>query len=493
MSSIPTKQIDGDVAVGRNVSAGGNANIQGNARIGHNLKVEGWLEAKNIKGPFKGLFKTETKLKEVYPAPHNGWYALVGDTVPAQVYIAIGGEWVGQTNADGSPKLGGNATVDTSEYMEEVKDLSDDLDAVKTQVNQNKSDISNLRSAQTLQNNQINNLQTLLPSIAKNAVEGHEAVYHEGLKFVNANLYLDNANGMELAGVISGIKALNDNDPQSEPYYLCDGLIVTFFGEKSRRWEVWQWQGNPYSENPATEWTNPACWKYLLDCLTPWQHDYLDQQLENERLSGYNLSLAVSGLSSEMEMSAKTAVLTATVNYKGSPVTAQIVPYQLPAGNTGVSFGSDGKAQVTVNPPQGSTDGKQVLEFSAVVTVNDSVIGETEFTIFASHNRYAPIKVLNTDTTDAPAVEAIKAATQQFVRATAVGEYTLSTVAGKYLWICVPAFMSVSRITSGGFEVPLVKGQSAIVPYNDGATNISYDLYRFAGAPQSASVKIMIY
>ena len=43
-ASIPTKQIDGDVAVGRNVSAGGDANIQGNARIGHDLIVEGWLE-----------------------------------------------------------------------------------------------------------------------------------------------------------------------------------------------------------------------------------------------------------------------------------------------------------------------------------------------------------------------------------------------------------------------------------------------------------------
>lgn len=108
MSSIPTKQIDGDVAVGRNVSAGGDANIQGNARIGHNLKVEGWLDARNIKGPNRGLFPTVEVLKRECPLPHAGWYALVGDTLPATVYISIDGEWVT------TGKQGGNPILDTS-------------------------------------------------------------------------------------------------------------------------------------------------------------------------------------------------------------------------------------------------------------------------------------------------------------------------------------------------------------------------------------------
>lgn len=109
MSSIPTKQIDGDVAVGRNVSAGGNANIQGNARVGHDLVVEGWLEAKNIKGVNKGLFATVAALREAYPQPHDGWFAGVsasdkdiadlGLTVQQgkalfRMYIGSGGDWV---------------------------------------------------------------------------------------------------------------------------------------------------------------------------------------------------------------------------------------------------------------------------------------------------------------------------------------------------------------------------------------------------------------
>ena len=136
MSSIPTKQIDGDVAVGRNVSVGGKATVRGSATIGHNLKVEGWLDAPNIKGPNKGLFKTAVQLREAFPNPHEGWWALVGDTLPAQVYMADGGAWVAQTNADGTPKLAGNPTVDSSEYMEAVEEMTGDLEAVKIEVNQ---------------------------------------------------------------------------------------------------------------------------------------------------------------------------------------------------------------------------------------------------------------------------------------------------------------------------------------------------------------------
>ena len=109
MSSIPTKQIDGDVSIGRNVSIGGDANIQGDARIGHDLVVEGWLEAKNIRGANKGLFASVEALREAYPQPHNGWFAGVpvsdqeitdlGLTVAEgktlfRMYVGSGGNWV---------------------------------------------------------------------------------------------------------------------------------------------------------------------------------------------------------------------------------------------------------------------------------------------------------------------------------------------------------------------------------------------------------------
>ena len=140
MSSIPTKQIDGDVAVGRNVSAGGDATIQGNARIGHNLKVEGWLDARNIKGPNKGIFLDVTKLREAYPLPHDGWWALVGNTLPAPLYIADGGAWVA------TGETAGNPTIDSQQYNEAVAQLDSDLKVVAAEVSANRQSIEQIRT-----------------------------------------------------------------------------------------------------------------------------------------------------------------------------------------------------------------------------------------------------------------------------------------------------------------------------------------------------------
>lgn len=147
MSVIPTKQIDGDVAVGRNVSAGGNANIQGSARVGHDLVVEGWLEAKNIKGVNKGLFASVAALREAYPKPHDGWFAGVsasdkdiadlGLTVQQgkalfRMYVGSGGDWVCEPLNKLYEITVDNRLVDI--FREELTTLRDDHDHLETRV-----------------------------------------------------------------------------------------------------------------------------------------------------------------------------------------------------------------------------------------------------------------------------------------------------------------------------------------------------------------------
>lgn len=105
MSAIKTTQIDGDVAVGRNVATGGDVTIQGKGHIKGDLKVDGWLDAPNIKQPCMGLFASADTLAEAYPHPRNGWWALVGDTLPAAVYRAWHGEWVSTGESGGEPNL----------------------------------------------------------------------------------------------------------------------------------------------------------------------------------------------------------------------------------------------------------------------------------------------------------------------------------------------------------------------------------------------------
>lgn len=186
MSSIPTKQIDGDVAVGRNVSAGGDANVQGNARIGHDLVVEGWLEAKNIKGVNKGLFATVAALREAYPQPHDGWFAGVsasdkdiadlGLTVQQgkalfRMYVGSGGDWVCEPI---------NKLYEIVVDNEQVDDLRDELSTLRGQhenlekrVDAHDTEISGIKTQQTTLGNSINtntgNIATL-----KGRVDGHD-------------------------------------------------------------------------------------------------------------------------------------------------------------------------------------------------------------------------------------------------------------------------------------------------------------------------------
>lgn len=117
MSSIKATKIDGDVSVGRNVSAGGRMTVQGHSRFKGNVKVHGWLDAKNIKGMGKGLFQSEERLNDVYPNPIDGWWALVGKSIPADVYEVIEGKWVA------TGEVGGDSSLDNDHYEQELEEL----------------------------------------------------------------------------------------------------------------------------------------------------------------------------------------------------------------------------------------------------------------------------------------------------------------------------------------------------------------------------------
>lgn len=90
--------IDGDLAVSRNAEIGRDVDIQGKARVAGSLKVEGFLDAPNIKGVVKGLFVTEEELKREYPNPRPGYCAIVlADGGKGFLYIAKNREWEKQS------------------------------------------------------------------------------------------------------------------------------------------------------------------------------------------------------------------------------------------------------------------------------------------------------------------------------------------------------------------------------------------------------------
>lgn len=119
--SLQNTDIQGNANISRNANVGGHANVNGDVVVGHNLFVKGWIDATNIKGPCKGLYASEEALKAAYPRPMPGWFALVGNTLPAQVWRTEGNQWVptGET--------GGQFTLWLDQLETDVKDLTEDV------------------------------------------------------------------------------------------------------------------------------------------------------------------------------------------------------------------------------------------------------------------------------------------------------------------------------------------------------------------------------
>ena len=141
MSSIKSTYIDGDVSVGRNAAIGGDATVQGKTHLKGNVTIDGWLEAKNIKCAAKGLFTTPDKLKETYPRPRNGWWALVGTSLPAPIYAAMDGEWVPTGGKGGDVSVeGGDA------YSESIKEIQADIEELAAETEAQETRLSDVES-----------------------------------------------------------------------------------------------------------------------------------------------------------------------------------------------------------------------------------------------------------------------------------------------------------------------------------------------------------
>lgn len=117
-NNIENHSVGGSVAVGRDVTVGGRSTVRGNATFNRDVYISGWLNARNIRGAGKGLYEKVEKLNSAYPNPENGWFALVGDTLPADIYRAWGGEWKATGQKGGEPVLELAKLTELSESLE---------------------------------------------------------------------------------------------------------------------------------------------------------------------------------------------------------------------------------------------------------------------------------------------------------------------------------------------------------------------------------------
>lgn len=164
--AVKTTQIDGDVSVGRNVSVGGDTTVQGKGHFKGNVRIDGWLDARNIKGENKGLFLTLDALKSAYPFPQKGWYALVGDSLPADIYVVKDDTWVPSGGKGGDPSLDLDSVYNKLEIdnkfdgqkeeinalIEKTDGFKETLDTFKVESETIKEDIDALQKSTTIIN-----------------------------------------------------------------------------------------------------------------------------------------------------------------------------------------------------------------------------------------------------------------------------------------------------------------------------------------------------
>lgn len=176
MSQIKTTEIGGDVAISRHVTTGGNATIQGNTVVKKNLTVEGWLEAKNIKAAAKGVFRDVSELRETYPCPHNGWWALVGDSLPAPLYVAYNEKWHATGKSAGNPTIDCKLYKDLAEALSDAfatlsADFNDIVDKFVTHVNEYNIFLSSFQSYKNQTDNSLTGINNCITDIVSSINE----------------------------------------------------------------------------------------------------------------------------------------------------------------------------------------------------------------------------------------------------------------------------------------------------------------------------------
>lgn len=203
MSQIKTTEIEGDVCISRHTAIGGNAVVQGNTTVQKSLKVKGWLDAPNIKGPNKGIFSTESELREAYPQPRNGWWALVGNTLPAPLFIVKNNDWVptGQT--------AGNPTIDGEQYQDALTESVSDLNRKVLDIKESKGQPNGLAPLDAAAmvpevNLPLSSFGVMQFSGMVNGVTVQDSTSDKGYKFAGCTVVYDTAINRFLLEVTDG-------------------------------------------------------------------------------------------------------------------------------------------------------------------------------------------------------------------------------------------------------------------------------------------------
>lgn len=445
-NNIENHSVGGSVAVGRDVTVGGRSTVRGNATFNRDVYISGWLNARNIRGAGKGLYETVGNLNSAYPNPENGWFALVGDTLPADIYRAWGGEW----KATG--QKGGEPVLELAKLTELSESLENEVSARVAADEALKKAIDAEVTART------NGDKELSDALTKEIADREKAIADEVLARTTAITKAIEAEAdARTKAIAAEAKAREDADVAETT-----ARTAAIEAEAQARGAAISDEATARSE--ADKALQTAMDKNVTELKgADTEHESRLLALEQSEWP-LSLELSINPILIEFTGSEKDTTVAWKIMRKGVGVT----PTELTFKQNGVALAAGLTASGSINAKVNKL-GDTVFE---IVVTADGMKGSTSKKL----TMVLPVYMGFAGASDASGL-AITGLSKYAPLTSPAGTYKIKNNAdGIYLWLCVPDTMTINRVTSSGFTVPMREVQS-------GQTELGgYKCYRSSNA-----------
>lgn len=445
-NNIENHSVGGSVAVGRDVTVGGRSNVRGNATFNRDVYISGWLNARNIRGAGKGLYETVEKLNSAYPNPENGWFALVGNTLPADIYRAWGGKW------EATGQKGGEPVLELAKLTELSESLENEVSARVAADEALKKAIDAEVTART------NGDKELSDALAKEIADREKAIADEVLARTTA---IDKAIEAEAAArtkdIAAEAKAREDADAAETK-----ARTAAIEAEAQARDTAISAEATARSNaDTALQTAMNENVKELKGADTEHESRLLALEQSEWPLS---LELSINPILIEFTGSEKDTSVAWKIMRKGVGVTPTVLTFK----QDGVALSAELVANGSINAKVNKL-GDTVFEI-AVEADGMKKSASKKLTMVL------PVYMGFAGASDAAGL-AITGLSKYAPLASPAGTYKIKNNAdGIYLWLCVPDTMAINKVTSSGFTVPMREVQT-------GQTELGgYKCYRSSNA-----------
>lgn len=220
--------------------------------------------------------------------------------------------------------------------------------------------------------------------------------------------------------------------------------------------------------------------------LTAWQKTWLDEQESNAIKAKFTATATMTPSSTTFDGSAITSKVEVGAAYNGTAVKADYVT----CPTLGSFTYNESTKKWSVNKTIALTDGigtERVGESHTItIKYTHPTYGEMTTTKTVNFTTYIPSAIMTQAST--PTAAQIAAA-EKMQRLTGTHEIAFNT--GDYVYFVVPMAVTISKITSSGFDVPFTKvTDSLTVPM--GGKNIYMRIYRTTSKPKTSPMNVVI-